>query len=116
MIWLNNGQKCRNETQMQTYVEKYTGSWKQDKQEGYGEYYWYENKIQFKIFKNVYKGYWKMGKRQGFGMFLYAGGCRFQGYFVDDHKNGVGVIIDQCGMAKVMNYVNNKPIHVQSQA
>lgn len=66
--------------------EKYNGEWKDDQPDGYGEYFWYENKVEYKIFKNMYKGYWKCGKRNGFGCFFYSNGYRYEGYFLNNLK------------------------------
>ena len=43
--------------------EKYAGNWVDNSPHGYGEYYWFENKIEYKIIKTIFKGYWNKGKR-----------------------------------------------------
>lgn len=81
--------------------EKYAGEWKNDKQEGYGEYFWFDNKVEFKILKNIYKGEWKNGKRNGLGAFFYSNGCKFEGFYKDNLKEGTGISYDEYGFAKV---------------
>ena len=92
--------------------EKYCGEWKNDLPDGYGEYFWYENKVEFKIVKNIYKGFWKEGKRNGLGAFLYSNGCRFEGIFVNNSKEGTGILFDEYGYSKIEEYKQDKPVSI----
>lgn len=56
----------------------------------------------------MYKGYWKKGKREGFGVFFYSNGCRFEGYFFENLKEGPGISIDEQGVARIHIYKNNR--------
>lgn len=58
-----------------TYVHwdgaKYTGGWKDDKQDGEGEEMWPD--------QSVYKGEYKMGKKHGKGEFIWNDGNNYIG-------------------------------------
>ena len=48
--------------------------------------------------KTIYKGNWVKGKREGFGAFFYSNGCRFEGYFKENMKEGFGITVDCYGV------------------
>ena len=74
--------------------EKYEGEWKEDLPDGIGTYYWLENKCDTKAIKTIYKGDWKKGKREGYGSFFYNSGCRMEGTFTNNLKEGLCVMTD----------------------
>ena len=82
---------------------------------GYGEYYWYENKTEYKILKTIYKGNWVNGRRDGFGVFFYSNGCRFEGYFKDNGKDGYGISVDCYGRDKLDLYKNDRLISLKKK-
>ncbi|CAM9980133.1 unnamed protein product, partial [Ascophyllum nodosum] len=72
--------------------------WKADKQRGYGEHVWIEdrpnNSVAIDTQKqmcNVYKGQWLDGMRHDQGTFLYADGSRYVGYWLRNKKHGPAV-------------------------
>ena len=66
-----------------------------------GTYYWFDGKIDYKIIKNIYKGNWVHGERQGYGSFFYSNGCKYEGYFEKNRKNGEGLVMDENGNVKL---------------
>lgn len=92
--------------------ERYRGSWENDVPHGHGEYYWFDNRIEYKIMKNLYRGQWKEGKRDGFGIFHYSNGCRFEGEFSENMKNGYGLSIDEYGYMKINQYKNDRMLYM----
>ena len=67
----------------------YTGEWKDDKQDGWGQSVF--------ITGDSYIGEFKAGKRNGHGTFVTSSGEKFVGEFVDDALNGKGTQYDAAG-------------------
>ena len=66
MIWFNK-------------LEKYTGQWDNNSQNGFGVHVWYDLKQEMKYFRDRYIGQWKDGKREGYGKFFYSNGSIYEG-------------------------------------
>ena len=74
--------------------QRYEGHWENDKLSGSGTYYWFQNKTDSKVIKTIFKGQWIEGKREGYGSFFYNNGCRLDGTFSNNLKEGLCVITD----------------------
>lgn len=68
-----------------------------DQPHGKGSYYWFDCKVEYKTIKNIYKGDWVKGKREGYGTFYYSNGCKFEGNFKANLKEGFGMQVDENG-------------------
>ena len=82
-----------------TRREVYSGEWKDNHPNGYGEYVWMRNSKradQFP-FHNSYSGLFRNGKRHGQVIFVYASGARYIGNWVNDLKHGYGIYISENG-------------------
>jgi hypothetical protein len=77
--------------------ERYEGEWIKDSPEGNGTYYWFEGKNDIKNLKTIYKGNWKAGKREGYGCFYYSNGCKLEGHFQSNLKEGLCILTDEFG-------------------
>jgi hypothetical protein len=77
-----------------TTYEKYDGLWKDDQLNGGGTYFWFEGRNESRNIKTVFKGHWKAGKRDGFGAFFYNNGCRLEGYFTGNMKEGLCFLLE----------------------
>ena len=82
MIWFNK-------------LEKYTGQWDNNLQNGFGVHIWYDIKQEMKYFRDRYIGEWKDGKRDGYGKFFYSNGSMYEGYWKNNKKEGFGIFIFQ---------------------
>lgn len=82
-----------------TTLERYEGEWKQDTPWGMGSYYWFEGRDgkEGRSIKTIFKGEWKQGQREGFGTFFYNNGCRLEGTFANNMKEGVCFLVDEFG-------------------
>jgi|JI10StandDraft_1071094.scaffolds.fasta_scaffold666324_1 hypothetical protein len=95
--------------------EKYEGQWKDDLPEGTGTYYWLENKAETKTIKTIYKGEWKQGQREGIGAFFYNNGCRMEGSFRGNLKEGLCAITDEFGDTHLELFKHDKSCLKESQ-
>ena len=82
MIWFNK-------------LEKYTGQWENNLQNGFGVHIWYDIKQEMKYFRDRYIGQWKDGKRDGYGKFFYSNGSIYEGYWKNNKKEGYGIFTFQ---------------------
>ncbi|MCQ2819494.1 MAG: hypothetical protein MJ252_19705 [archaeon] len=82
MIWYNNN-------------EKYTGQWKNNLQDGIGVHIWYEPKGEQKYLRDRYAGEWRNGMRNGYGKFYYSNGSIYEGYWINNAKEGFGILTNQ---------------------
>ena len=82
MIWFNK-------------LEKYTGQWDNNLQNGFGVHIWYDLKQEMKYFRDRYIGQWKDGKRDGYGKFFYSNGSIYEGYWKSNKKEGFGIFTFQ---------------------
>ena len=82
MIWFNK-------------LEKYTGQWENNLQNGFGVHIWYDLKQEMKYFRDRYIGQWKDGKRDGYGKFFYSNGSIYEGYWKNNKKEGFGIFTFQ---------------------
>ena len=82
MIWFNK-------------LEKYTGQWDNNLQNGFGVHIWYDIKQEMKYFRDRYIGEWKDGKREGYGKFFYSNGNIYEGYWKNNKKEGYGIFTFQ---------------------
>ena len=82
MIWFNK-------------LEKYTGQWDNNTQNGFGVHVWYDLKQEMKYFRDRYIGQWKDGKREGYGKFFYSNGSIYEGYWKNNKKEGFGIFYFQ---------------------
>ena len=99
MIWYNK-------------KEKYIGQWKNNLQNGFGIHIYYtddnninennnnnqnvnnnsnNNNNDNKYFRNRYIGQYKDGKRNGYGKMFYNNGCIYEGYSINNNKDGFGI-------------------------
>lgn len=67
--------------------DKYDGTWKNDKKDGTGTYYWGQGRWTGHIFH----GEWSKGKIQGQGRYTFPSGAFYDGEWKDDNFNGKGV-------------------------
>ena len=82
MIWFNK-------------LEKYSGHWDNNLQNGFGVHIWYDIKQEMKYFRDRYIGEWKDGKREGYGKFFYSNGSIYEGYWKNNKKEGFGIFTFQ---------------------
>ena len=82
MIWFNK-------------LEKYSGQWDNNLQNGFGVHIWYDIKQEMKYFRDRYIGQWKDGKREGYGKFFYSNGSIYEGYWKNNKKEGFGIFTFQ---------------------
>jgi len=61
----------------------YTGDFKDDYYEGFGQYEWSDGR--------VYTGEWKQNQFDGYGRMVWADGRMYEGAYREDKKNGVGL-------------------------
>ncbi len=90
--------------------EKYEGEWKNDVPSGWGSYFWFQGKMDTKIIKTIYKGQWKAGKRDGYGTFFYNNGCRLEGTFSNNLKEGVCYVVDEYGEGHLQTFKCDKSV------
>ena len=91
MIWFNK-------------LEKYTGQWDNNLQNGFGVHIWYDIKQEMKYFRDRYIGQWKDGKRNGYGKFFYSNGSIYEGYWKNNKKEGYGIFTFQDRTQYVGNF------------
>ncbi|SOV74388.1 conserved Plasmodium protein, unknown function [Plasmodium sp. gorilla clade G3] len=118
----------------------YVGQWKNDKEEGYGKFFWFKktkkdiNKNTVKSFEeninnydyrdkyrnniiyhngyyDSYEGYWKKGKRFGYGIFNYYNGKKYIGMWKNNKKDGYGYLININNIINLCFYKQNKLIY-----
>lgn len=70
--------------------ESYSGSWANDKMEGYGVYKYTSGAI--------YYGDWKSNKQEGKGCYEFPDGCVYDGEWNNHQMNGEGTFIDKNGV------------------
>ncbi len=70
--------------------EKYSGSWKNNLQNGLGLHIWFDELTGQRITRPRYIGEWENGKRNGFGIFIYSNGNTYKGFWKNNLKNGFG--------------------------
>jgi hypothetical protein len=95
--------------------EKYEGMWSNDLPEGQGTYYWLENRTETKTIKTIYRGEWKQGRREGYGAFFYNNGCRMEGTFTNNLKEGLCAITDEFGDTHIEHFLNDKSADKENQ-
>ena len=111
-------------------VEKYEGGWQDGSPHGYGTYSWMcKNKPSNKTLsssipgtqvgsniagletpllgENTYQGWFKDGKRHGTGVLSLADGVAFEGNWVENVKEGDGIIIHPDGCVEQLSLINN---------
>lgn len=71
--------------------QKYCGQWRNNIQNGFGVFIWFEPRGEQKMLRNRFVGEWVNGKRNGFGMFYYSNGSYYEGYWKNDKKEGFGI-------------------------
>ena len=76
-------------------LEKYSGQWDNNLQNGFGVHIWYDIKQEMKYFRDRYIGQWKDGKRNGYGKFFYSNGSIYEGYWKNNKKEGYGIFTFQ---------------------
>ena len=88
---------------------RYEGEIVNGKREGKGKFY-YNNDEDY--MGKVYDGEWKNDMREGRGIETWPDGERFEGYFINDLRNGKGFIIIKMekGMKEVINMGKKKDL------
>ncbi|SPJ08992.1 conserved Plasmodium protein, unknown function [Plasmodium sp. DRC-Itaito] len=119
----------------------YVGQWKNDKEEGYGKFFWFKKRKKKYINKNIvksfeenintydykdkyrnniiyhngsydsYEGFWKKGKRFGYGIFNYYNGKKYIGMWKNNKKDGYGYLININNIINLCFYKQNKLIY-----
>eukprot|EP00668_Euglena_longa_P012499 GGOE01014954.1.p1 GENE.GGOE01014954.1~~GGOE01014954.1.p1 ORF type:complete len:441 (-),score=104.83 GGOE01014954.1:83-1405(-) len=85
-----------------TRYERYSGSWKDGRPDGYGVYEWLYLPCDAPLARaggpdtpyqaeNVYKGLFRAGQKHGLGICFYADGSVFEGRWEEDKKHGEGL-------------------------
>lgn len=68
--------------------DTYKGDWVKDKRNGYGIF---NNRINGKYNDYIYKGLFVNNNKEGFGVMIYSEGDVFEGTWVDNKRNGLGM-------------------------
>ena len=69
--------------------DRYEGSWKNDKRNGEGTYYYQSGAY--------YKGSWVDDQKEGKGIFDWKDGSKYEGYWVEDKEHGHGKFVSANG-------------------